>query len=360
MTSPLTLGVPTHANPAELQRLMRQVLSRGRLTNGGPLVGQLEAMISHDLSRPWARATSSGTSALTVALLALDLPEGSEVVTTPLTFVATTLAIEAAGLRPRFAAVDSQTLTLDPDAVASAIGPRTSALLPVHFFGLPASPDLDEIGSRAGLPVVYDAAHAFGDGEPARALAARGSASCYSLHATKLLTTGEGGVVVGSDPDLASRVEAARNFGLRADGLPVGPGTNAKLPELSAALGLVTHARLAEEASARRLLRSQYDAVLAASGRVRAHGAPEHDALTFYAVRCDPQDQSDLLDALAGVGIVARAFPALCSPGARYANVSVVGGDARSVHRLASSVIALPFHSGVDAAAVARIGCAVR
>lgn len=360
MSAPLTLGLPIQPDDAVLQQLVASVVFSRRFTNGGPLAHELEGTVATDLARPWARVTSSGTSALTVALLALDLPPGSEVVTTPLTFIATALAIEAAGLRPRFAAADADTLTLDPDAVAHAIGPRTSALLPVHLFGVPVSRELDEIASRAGIPVVYDAAHAFGDGEPALALAARGTASCYSLHATKLLTTGEGGAVVGSDPDLAVRVESARNFGLRADGLPVGGGTNAKLPELAAALGLATHRNLPREIAARRRLRAGYDEVVGASGRVRAHGAPEDDALTFYAVRCEPGDQGVLLQRLAEVGVVARAFPALCSPGTRYEDEPVVGADVSSVVRLAGSVIALPFHSGVDAAAVARIGAALR
>lgn len=346
----VTLGDPLSPDPHKLAAFLNMVEATGRWTNGGPLVRQLEQEIGFTEGWNSVAATSSGTAALIVALLALDLPPGSEVVTTPLTFRATTLAIEAAGLVPVFAAVDPASLNLDPSAVDSAIGPLTGAILPVHLFGLPVDPFLDEVAARRGIPVVYDAAHAFG----LPAISGRGIATAYSLHATKLLHTGEGGAIATNSEQIAERARRISNFGID-DTLDAGPGVNAKLSEVAAAVGLAMLDSIEEEKAARRRIRESYQAALLTGGRASVH-APGHErALLVEPVRCTADDQASIVADLAAAGVVARTFPALCAPGQRYATTTLVGASREETVDLARTVVALPIHGRVSAEQVDAI-----
>jgi len=347
----VTLGQPLVPDPSVLARLSEEIAASGRWTNGGPVVERLETYLAEMLGWPQVSAAGSGTAALTLALLALDLPLGSEVVTTPLTFPATTAAIEAAGLRPVFAAVDPETLNLAPAAVEQAIGPRTSAVLPVHLFGIAVDREIDRIAAEHGLPVVYDAAHAFGFAP----IAHRGTFAAYSLHATKLLHTGEGGLVATTDTERIEAVRRARNFGLAEDGRAVVRGINGKLPEMSAALGLAVAPRVDDEVQARERLRDAYSAAVAASDRVSPHAPGAPRGLVMEVVRCGVGELPTLEQDLRDNGIVSRSFPALCAPGSRFEAVPIVGGTARDVIRLASTVLALPFHGRVRAADVEKV-----
>lgn len=346
----VTLGQPLAPDPALFAELAGGVWQRARWSNGGPLVAELERRLEQETGWRHALAAASGTSALTAALLALDLPRGGEVVTTPLTFRATALAIESAGLTPVFAAVDPDSLNLDPEAVATAIGPRTVAVLPVHLFGVAADPALESVAAEYGLPVVYDAAHAYGSAE----IVARGSITAYSLHATKLLHTGEGGFIATQSDELDARARHAVNFGI--DGASDrGAGINGKLAELAAAVGLATLPRLADEIAARKALRAAYTAAAATGGRLRPHLPGRPRALVMEVLRCDPADQSRIVLELAQRGIAARTFPALCAPGQRYADAGIAGTDAAAMAELARTSIAFPFHGRVLPEHVASI-----
>ncbi len=338
----VTLGQPLSPDPELFEELRRGIWESARWTNSGPLVDRLEAELGALLGWEQVCAASSGTSALTLALLALNLRPGGEVVTTPLTFAATALAIEAAGLVPRFAAVHPATLTLDPGAAAEAVGPHTVAILGVHLFGVAVDPTLDELGARLGLPVVYDAAHGFGFAP----LAGRGAATAYSLHATKLLHTGEGGAVATSDPGLAARVGRLRNFGLEGSAVAA-RGMNAKLPELSAAVGLAMLGRLDGEIAARESLRAEYRRIVAASGRVDHHAGDVARALVMEVVRCEAGDAEPLSAELAATGMIARSFPALTGRGMRWCGADVAGASPEEADGWARRVLALPFHGRV-------------
>lgn len=351
----VTLGQPIPPDLTILDALVRQIHDSARWSNDGAVVRELERRTADDLGWASTAATSSGTSALTVALLALDLPRGAEVITTALTFPATVQAIEAAGLVPVFAAPDPDTLTLDAAAVRAAIGPRTAAVLSVHLFGLAAAPAVDAVAAAAGLPVVHDAAHAYGFDQ----IIGRGTTTAYSLHATKLLHCGEGGLVATDDDAVARRIRQVRNFGLHGDRVDL-PGTNAKMPELSAALGLAVRSRLEREIVARQRVRDSYAAAVQDSSRVRAHAPGHPRALVTEVVRCDPADQQSLLDELAGKQVIARRFPALCEPGQRYAGIRLQDTDVRTVTAAARSVIALPIHGRITDDQLATIGAVLR
>lgn len=347
------IGDPLSPDPAELASLLGDIETSRRWTNGGPLATRLEQSIAATEGWKSVAATSSGTSALTVALLALNAPPGSEVVTTPLTFRASALAIEAAGLVPVFAAVDPQSLNLDASAVDSAIGPRTRAILAVHLFGLPVDSLIDEVASRRGIPVIYDAAHAFG----LSTISGRGAATAYSLHATKLLHTGEGGALATDSEQLAERARRISNFGI--DGaMDAGSGVNAKLSEIAAAVGLAMLNSIEGEKDARRRVRAAYENALASGGRASIHAPGRERALIIEPVRCQPEDQADLITDLAREGIFARTFPALCAPGQRYATTPIVGASRERIIELARTVVALPIHGRVrpdQAEAIGRV-----
>lgn len=351
----VTLGQPIPPDRAVLTALVDEITTSGIWSNDGPVVQRFEQRLASTLGWADVAATSSGTSALTVALLALDLPRGGEVITSALTFAATVQAIEMAGLVPRFAAVDPETLCLHPDAVRKAITAHTVAILPVHLFGVPADPELDEIGGGSGVPVVYDAAHAYGFAP----VAARGAATAYSLHATKLLHTAEGGFVATDVPAVAERLRRARAFGLEADRVR-GPGTNAKMSEHTAALGLAVLPGIPAEIGARQRLRDAYADAVAEGSRYRPHAPGQARALVMEVVRCAPADQQRLLDDLAARQVIGRPFPALCAPGQRYADVPLVGAQAGELVELAASAVALPLHGRVTDAALEAITAVLR
>jgi dTDP-4-amino-4,6-dideoxygalactose transaminase len=198
------------------------------------------------------------------ALQAMELPEGSEVITTPFSFAASTTAISAVGLKPVFADVDPTHLTLDPVAVERKITSATSCVLPVHVYGFPAAVDqFDELADRHNLSLVYDAAHAFNARVNGRPIASFGSATMFSFHATKLFNTIEGGCVCINSPDGAERLRRYRNFGIKNEERVDSIGINGKMSEVHALFGLLNLDYIADEIARRRNVKAQYDTALA-------------------------------------------------------------------------------------------------
>jgi perosamine synthetase len=228
---------------AEAQAVI-DVLRSGQLSLG-PRVPAFEAAFAARLGVSHASAVSSGTAALHLAMRAVGVEEGDEVVTSPFSFVASANCIVYERAKPVFADIDPRTLNLDPDAAAAAITGRTKALLPVHIFGYPA-----DIGAfeRHGLPIVEDACEALGavhaDGVP---VGGRGHPAAFGFYANKQLTTGEGGMLVTGSAEHKERVDSERNQGrapdmgwLDHDRL----GFNYRLTDIASAIGLAQLERL--------------------------------------------------------------------------------------------------------------------
>jgi dTDP-4-amino-4,6-dideoxygalactose transaminase len=246
---------------AEEQRVL-EVLRSGRLSLG-PMLGEFERAFARRVGAPYASAVSSGTAGLHLALRTVGVEDGDEVITTPLSFVASANVVLYERARPVFADIDPVTFNLDPAATAAAITDRTKALLPVHLFGYPA--DLAAF-ERMGLPIVEDACEALGavdaDGIT---VGARGHPAVFGFYANKQLTTGEGGMVTMANAGFKERIDSERNQGrapnmdwLDHDRL----GFNYRLSDIACALGLAQLERLDDMLAGRARVAGLYRAVL--------------------------------------------------------------------------------------------------
>ena len=248
------------------EELVLEVLRSGRLSLG-PMLPRFEHSFADALGVAGASAVSSGTAGLHLAVRAAGIEEGDEVVTSPLSFVASANCVVYERATPVFCDIDPQTLNIDPAAAAAAVGERTTGLLPVHIFGYPADlPALERTAARHNLWIVEDACEALGarhgDG---RAVGARGNLAVFAFYANKQLTTGEGGMVVSESGADKERIDSERNQGrapdmdwLDHDRL----GFNYRLSEIACAVGLAQLERLADMLAARARVAALYGEAL--------------------------------------------------------------------------------------------------
>jgi dTDP-4-amino-4,6-dideoxygalactose transaminase len=239
-----------------------EVLRSGWIATG-PNVGELERRLSAYVGGRPVRVLTSATAALEIALQACGIGPGDEVITPALSFAATANVILRVGARPVFADVGLDTRNIDLDAVEAAIGPRTRAILPVHFAGLPVDMDrLYAIAQKHQLRVIEDAAHAIGSAWQGKAIGSVGDIVCFSFHPNKNITTIEGGAIVADSAAELTLIERQRFHGLvksAADVFDVTlPGGKANLSDIAARIGIGQLARLDEFNGARRRLVARY------------------------------------------------------------------------------------------------------
>jgi perosamine synthetase len=241
----------TVVDVADAEPLVREVLRSGAIAQG-PMVKRFEDGFAEVAGVRHAVAVNSGTTALVASIEVLDLRPGDEVVTSPFTFVATLNAILEAGATARFADIGDEDFCVDPDAVEAAIGERTRALMPVHLYGQMADMNrLVPLARRHRLGIVEDAAQAVGARIAGRPAGSYGL-GCFSLYATKNITTAEGGVITTDDEVLADRLRVLRNQGMRARYQYEVAGHNYRMTDLHAAVGIPQLAKLADITEARR------------------------------------------------------------------------------------------------------------
>jgi len=234
----LHVGRPNIGDKTEFLKYVDQVFENKWLTNNGPLVQQLESKVAdyHDVKH--CVAMSNGTIALEIAIRALELT--GEVILPSYTFIATAHALHWQGITPVFADIDPVTHSLDPQAVRKMITPKTTGIIGVHLWGHAAPVDeLQKIADEYGLKLMFDAAHAFGCSYNGQMIGRFGEAEVLSFHATKLFNTFEGGAVLTNNDDLAEKMRLMRNFGFVGLDEVIHPGTNGKMIEIAAAMGLV-------------------------------------------------------------------------------------------------------------------------
>jgi dTDP-4-amino-4,6-dideoxygalactose transaminase len=234
---PLHVGRPNIGDREAFLQRVNQILDNQWLTNNGPMVQEFERSIAAHLGVKHCVAMCNGTIALEIAIRALGL-EG-EVIVPSWTFVATAHALYWQGITPVFADIDPATHNLDPEAVRRMITPRTSGIIGVHLWGRAAPIDeLQAIANEHGLKLMFDAAHAFGSTYKGQTIGRFGACEVLSFHATKSFNTFEGGAVVTNDDELAEAMRLMRNFGFHGYDNVIHPGTNGKMIEVCAAMGL--------------------------------------------------------------------------------------------------------------------------
>ncbi len=265
-----------------------ETLRSGWLTSG-PNAAELERRFARYVGAQRAVAVSSGTAAMHLALVALGIGPGDEVVTTPITWPATANVVVHTGATPVFADVRDSDLNIDPERAAEAVTRRTKAILPVDLAGQPC--DLDPL-LELGLPVVEDAAHAAESRYRGRKVGAIATATCFSLYATKNVAAGEGGMVTTNDEELAARVDELRLM-RRGHGSLYDvrvAGYKANLSDVLAAIALCQLEKLAAHAEIRRRHVAAYDAAVAELPGITPLARDPRDthALHLYVVRIDP------------------------------------------------------------------------
>jgi dTDP-4-amino-4,6-dideoxygalactose transaminase len=351
----------------EYSARLRAVWQAQWLTNNGAQHQALTRALAGMLGTPHLSLFANGTLALLAACRAFGL-EG-EAITTPFTFPATTHALHWAGLTPVFADIDASTLTLDPAAVEAAITPRTSAIVAVHVYGIACDVEaLGALAARRGLKLIYDAAHAFGTMHKGRPLASFGDASMLSFHATKLFHTAEGGALIVGDAVTQANVDLLRNFGIASESDVVLPGINAKMSELSAALGLSVLPHLADERDHRARVAAVYDRELASlAGIVPVRPSPAStDSLQYYVIRVDSAaaacTRDELYARLKGFNVYTRRyFWPLCSDSQPYrALPSATSAHLPIASRAASEVLCLPLYGTLTTEDALRICAMIR
>lgn len=235
---PIHVGRPNMGDRVAFIKHVNDIFDRRWLSNNGPLVEQLEKRIAEVLGVKHCVAMCNGTVALEIAIRAVQLT--GEVIVPSYTFIATAHALSWQGITPVFADIDPATHTLDPDAVRRMITPRTTGILATHVWGAPCDVEaLQVIADEHGLKLIFDAAHSFLCSHNNRMIGGFGEAEVFSFHATKFFNTFEGGAVTTNDDDLANTMRLMRNFGFAGVDNVIHPGTNGKMTEICAAMGLV-------------------------------------------------------------------------------------------------------------------------
>lgn len=318
----------------EIDRAIARVLDSGVLI-GGPEVEAFERALAAATGVRHAIGVSSGSDALLALGMALGWRPGVEVVTTPLTFFATVGAIVRLGATPVFADIDER-LTLDPAAVAAAVGPRTAAILPVHLFGLPARPQAPAVTA----PVVEDAAQAIG------AAPLAGVAAALSFFPTKNLgAVGDAGAVLTDDAALAERLALLRGHGARPRYHHVAVGGNFRLDALQAAVLAAKLPHLARWTAARRAHAARYRAAIAAAGLDELRLPPDEAAHVYhqFVVRAPARDRLRAHLTAAGIGTEVY-YPAPLHQAPALVELGYRGGACPRAEAACGEVLALPVH----------------
>lgn len=236
---------------------VRRILASKQLTNGA-YVRRFEEAAAAYLGVAQCVAVSSCTSGLLLVLKAMDLQ--GEVILPSFTFYATAHAVVWNGLKPVFADCDAKTFCIDPQQVRAQLSPGTAAILAVHLFGNPAAvKELEDISAEMGIPLVFDAAHAFGSRSHGKHIGGFGTAEVFSFSPTKLVVAGEGGLIATGDARLAERLRVARNYGDAGNYDPKMLGVNARMSEIHAAMALRNMMRVDARIDRRNEIRLRYE-----------------------------------------------------------------------------------------------------
>ncbi len=337
----------------QYQQLIAEVWSSGWLTNHGPKLQAFEKAIAQYLGLPYVSYVSSGTTGLQCALR--TLPRGGEVITTAYSYVATAGAVFWEGFTPVFADVALDRLSANPEDVAQLINPRTRAILITHVYGVPAHTEaLQALSDAHNIPLIYDAAHAFGVMHQGKSLLSYGHFSILSLHATKIFHTANGGLVVSHTAKGKAMIDGYRNFGHDGPNHFKSPGINGKNSELHAALGLalLPYAdALLKRRAAQWLHYKNLLSALPAKHFLQIPDGCDHNGAYFPLLHLRKQQSVRIASALSMEGIEARRYfsPALNTI------AYMRGAPCPLAEALAETVLCLPLFHTMDEGQQAHI-----
>ena len=325
----------------------------------GPELEAFEADFAAYHQVGYAVGVASGTDAVELALRALGIGPGDEVITVSHTAVATVCAIERAGATPVLVDVDDATYTMDPAAAAAALTSRTRALVPVHLYGHPADMTaLAELAARHGLGLVEDCAQAHGARWQGRLAGTMGHLAAFSFYPTKNLGAyGDAGAVITNDVQLADRLRSLRNYGQRERYHHLEAGQNSRLDELQAAFLRVKLEYLDDHNAVRRRLAGEYSGSLTSVVTPVSRHEAEH-AFHLYVVRHPRRDE--LREALAARGIqtlIHYPIPIHLQPA--YSHLDCPPGSLPVTERIVREILSLPLFVGLDSSAVAWVASSI-
>lgn len=361
---PLYVGRPGIGDRARFLERLNGVLDSGWLTNGGPLVHEFEERVAEVAGVRNCVATCNATVAQQLVYRAMDL--SGEVIMPAMTYVATANAARVTGLTPVFCDVDPVTGCLDARAVEAAVTPRTCAVTAVHLWGRPCRVDeLEEVAGGHRLPLVFDAAHALGCTYGGRLVGGFGAAEVFSFHATKVVNSFEGGAVVTDDDGLAQHLRALRSHGYGADHRVERVGTNGKMSEAAAAMGLTSLEALGETVRHNRANHALYAAGLSGLDGVTVVSFDEDESPNYQYVIITVDEavtgihRDLLMRVLAAENVVTqRYFSPACHQLEPYRTERPV--ELPRTERLAEQVLALPTGPASAADDVRRVCEVVR
>jgi len=351
-------------------------LDGGYITRG-PTVDEFEARVADMVGVDHAVATTSGTTALHLAGAAAGFESGDEVITTPLTFASTAHAATYNDATPVFADIDPHRRTLDPDAVAERVTDDTEGLIPMHYGGHPADIEtLLAVADDHDLTVIWDACHAFGGSWHGEPIGAQRDMAMFSFHPVKNITTGEGGMVVTDDDDLAARLRRLRSFDMDYDPeghadepwyqVTEGLGYNYNITDLQAALGLAQLDRLNEFKQRRDEVIARYDATLADIEGIRTPPDPtDADPMYhLYAIEvgedfgCDRKEFVNAMHA-ENIGVQVHYVPLHYHPHFQD-EFGYDPGQFPKTEAVYDGLVSLPLHAEMDGSDVKDVVTAVK
>lgn len=323
-----------------------------RLTNGGPFHEQLEKELADYLGVEHLCLFANGTLALVTALQALRVT--GEVITTPYSFVATAHSLLWNGLKPVFVDIDPVTCNIDPSRIEEAITPATTAILPVHCYGIPCdSEKIQRIADNYGLKVIYDAAHAFGVMKGGESILRQGDLAILSFHATKVFNTFEGGAIVCQDLKTKKRIDYLKNFGFADEVTVVAPGINGKMSEVNAAFGLLQLRYIDAAIERRKVIHEKYRTALQDVKGINCEWPyGEKHNYSYFPILVNeeyPICRDDLYERFRSKEIlVRRYFYPLISDFPMYRGLdSVLSGALASARSVSDRVLCLPIYDSM-------------
>lgn len=353
---PIYVTQPLLPNLNDLKTEIMDIFESRWITNQGQKHNLLEKKLGKVLKVPNVSLFNNGTIALLTALKTLNLPTGSEVITTPFTFPATPHCISWNELKPVFCDIEPDNMTIDADKIERLITNNTSAILPVHVYGFPCNiKKIEKIAKKNSLSVIYDGAHTFSTTINGKGIGTFGDITMFSFHATKLYNTFEGGCLTYNNNELREKIYNLRNFGIKNEEEVVDIGINGKMNEFQASVGLLNLKLFTKEQDKRSRIKKLYIDQLKDLNNIRIPKMPKNttDSYQYFPIVIKdsyPITRDELYDKLKKYNIYARKyFYPICSDYKPYKNLdSSSKVNLPVANDLKNRVLCLPYYGNLD------------